>query len=256
MSGIRHSVHTDRGRARVAPDDNRLLASLLGEAQSPLQPHIKTGSLRQGQVLAEPLQPMGKVYFPYSGAISFATPLKGGQLVQTGLVGRDGVVGALQALQGMVSLSKAVVQIPGRAAIVDAECFNEVVQDDPALRSLILIQEQFLLSEVQQSAACNAVHTVQQRVCRWILRMNDLVGMNVALTQELLAGMIGVMRTSVSAAASSLQAEGIIQYKRGQIQIVDIERLKQSSCECYETLKDYQREALQQSDVLLTKLSR
>jgi CRP-like cAMP-binding protein len=226
----------------MADEQNEMLASLLASgAQSRLQPHVKTVELQQGQVLAEPFEPMAQVYFPYSGAISFLVPLKDGRLVQTGVVGRGGAVGALQALEGKVSLNRVVVQVPGRAAVVQVERLAAVLRDYPTLRPLILSQEQFFISEVQQSAACNAVHTVQQRVCRWILRMNDLVGMNVAVTQELLAGMIGVRRTSVSAAAASLQADGIIQYRRGHIQIVDIERLKQSSCECYQTLRDYQQ---------------
>jgi CRP-like cAMP-binding protein len=132
-----------------------------------------------------------------------------------------------------------IVQIPGRAAVVHAARLVEIVEQCPTLRALILSHEQIFRSEVQQSAACNAVHTVQQRLCRWILRMNDLVGMNVAITQELLAEMIGVTRTSVSAGAASLQAAGIVKYRRGQIQIVDIESLRQSSCECYKALEDY-----------------
>jgi CRP-like cAMP-binding protein len=226
----------------VADDHNELLPSLFRSgAHSQLHGHVRTVHLQQGQVLAEPLEPMLQVYFPYSGAISFLVPLKSGHLVQTGVVGRSGVVGALQALDAKVSPNRVVVQIPGRAAVVQAELLAEIVGDYPALRSLILSHEQFFLSEVQQSAACNAVHPVQQRVCKWILRMNDLVGMNVAVTQELLAGMIGVRRTSVTAAAASLQADGIIKFRRGHVQIVDIERLKQSSCECYQTLRDYQR---------------
>jgi CRP-like cAMP-binding protein len=112
-------------------------------------------------------------------------PLKDGHLVQTGVIGRGGVVGALQALDGKVSPNRVVVQAPGRAAVVPAKLLAEIVGDYPALRSLILSHEQFFLSEVQQSAACNAVHTVRERMCRWILRLNDLVGMNVAMTQEL-----------------------------------------------------------------------
>ena len=219
---------------------NELLTALLSTAQSRLQPHVRTAHLQQGQVLAEPLEPMAQVYFPYSGAISFLVPLKDGHLVQTGVVGRDGAVGALQAFDGKVSASRVIVLIPGRAAVVPAERLAEVARDYPALRSLIASHEQFFFAEVQQSAACNAIHTVQERVCRWILRMNDLVGINVAVTQDLVAGMIGVRRTTVCLAAASLQAEGIIRYRRGHIQIVDIERLKQSSCECYQTLKDYQ----------------
>lgn len=227
----------------MAENENALLSSLLKSvgAQSRLKPYLRTADLQQGQVLAEPLEPMDHVYFPYSGAVSFLVPLQDGHLVQTGVVGRDGVVGAVQALDGKISSSRIIVRVPGRAAVVQAERLAEVVRDYPALRSLIQTHEQFFLSEVQQSAACNAVHPVQQRVCRWILRMNDLVGMNVAVTQELLAGMIGVRRTTVSAAAASLQTGGIIRYRRGNIEIVDIERLKQSSCECYQTLRDYQK---------------
>jgi CRP-like cAMP-binding protein len=224
----------------VADDENELLTSLLGTgARARLEPHLRPARLQRGQVLAEPLKPMSQVYFPYSGLISFLVPLRSGHLVQTGVVGRDGVVGALHALEGTVSPNRVIVQIPGRAAVVHAARLVEIVEQCPTLRALILSHEQIFRSEVQQSAACNAVHTVQQRLCRWILRMNDLVGMNVAITQELLAEMIGVTRTSVSAGAASLQAAGIVKYRRGQIQIVDIESLRQSSCECYKALEDY-----------------
>jgi CRP-like cAMP-binding protein len=157
--------------------------------------------------------------------VSFLVPLKDGHLVQTGVVGRDGVVGALQALGEKVSPHRIAVQVPGRAAVIEAERVAEIAEGHSGVRSLFLSYEQFFLCEVQQSAACNAVHTVEQRICRWILRMNDLVGMNVAITQELLSEIIGVRRTSVSLAASSLQAAGVIQYRHGHIQIVDIERI-------------------------------
>jgi CRP-like cAMP-binding protein len=224
----------------VAANPNELLASVLDAGgRSRLEPHIRAAPLQQDQVVAEPLERMDRVYFPYSGVISFLVPLTDGRLVQTGVVGRDGAVGALQALDGKVSPNKIVVQVPGQAAVVQAERLAEIVQEFPALRSLILSYEQIFVSEVQQSAACNAIHTVRQRVSRWILRMNDLVGVNVAVTQELLAEMIAVTRTSVTAAAVSLQAAEIIRYRRGHIHILDIERLRQSSCECYQALEDY-----------------
>jgi CRP-like cAMP-binding protein len=224
-------------------DHNELLTSLFaGGERSQLERHFKTVELKQGQVLAEPLDPIRHAYFPYSGIVSFLVPLKDGHLVQTGLVGRDGGVGALQALHGKVSANRIAVQVPGRAAAIEAARLAEIARDHPNVRSKILSHEQFFLCEVQQSAACNAVHTVQQRVCRWILRMNDLVGMNVSITQELLATIIGVRRTTVSLEAASLQAEGVLKYKRGHIQIVDIEHLRHSSCECYQTVRDhYQR---------------
>ena len=131
------------------------------------------------------------------------------------------------------------MRVPGRAAAIEADRIGEMAEVSPGVRSLFLSHEEFFLAEVQQSAACNAVHTVEQRVCRWMLRMNDLIGMNVAVTQELLSQMIGVRRTSVTLAASLLQHAGVIRYRRGHIQIVDIERLKQSSCECYVAVKDH-----------------
>jgi CRP-like cAMP-binding protein len=204
-----------------------------------LDPHFEVVELRQGEVLAEPLEPMHRVYFPYSGIISYLVPLKDGHLVQTAMVGRDGAVGALQALDHKESASRIMVRVPGRAAVIEADRVAEIVQVSPRVRSLFLRHNQFFLAEVQQSTACNAVHTVQQRVCRWMLRMNDLIGINVPVTQELLAEMIGVRRTSVTAAAASLQDAGVIRYRRGHIYIVDIERLKHSSCECYEAVRDH-----------------
>jgi CRP-like cAMP-binding protein len=178
----------------MTPDQNDLLASLFANgARSRLEPYFRTVELQQGQVLAEPSTPIRCVYFPYSGVVSFSILLKDGHLVQTGMIGRDGAVGALQALNGKgISPNMVVVQVPGRAAVVEAERVAEIAQGYPGIRSLIVSNEQFFLSEVQLSAACNAVHNIQQRVCRWLLRMNDLVGMKVTITQEMLAQMIGV----------------------------------------------------------------
>lgn len=224
----------------MTSDQNDLLAALFAAGgRSRLEPYLRIVELHQGQVLAEALTPLRQVYFPFSGIVSFSILLKDGHLVQTGVVGRDGAVGALQALDGKISPGMIVVHIPGHAAMVEAERVDEIAQGLPGVRSMIVRNEQFFHSEVQLTAACNAVHGVEQRVCRWLLRMNDLVGMKVTVTQELLAQMIGVRRTSVTLAASSLQAAGIIRYRRGHLEIVDIERLRESSCECYQTLRDY-----------------
>jgi CRP-like cAMP-binding protein len=221
------------------PRENNYLLTALTGLGTPAPLDLKTVDLEQGEVLAEPLEQMHGVYFPYSGIISFLVPLKDGHLVQTGMVGHDGAVGALQALDGRVSPNRIVVRVPGRAAVIEADRIGEMAQASPSVRSILLNHENFFFTEIQQSAACNAVHTVQQRVCRWMLRMNDLIGMHVPITQELLSEMIGVRRTSVTAAAALLQSAGVIRYARGRIQIVDIERLKQSSCECYEVVRDH-----------------
>jgi CRP-like cAMP-binding protein len=121
-----------------------------------------------------------------------------------------------------VAPNRIVVEVPGRAAAIEADRIAELAQISPGIRSVLLKHEQFFLAEVQQSAACNAVHTVEQRVCRSMLRMNDLIGMKVPVTQEMLSQMIGVRRTSVTLAASSLQQAGVISYRRGHIQIPDM----------------------------------
>lgn len=221
---------------------NELLSALLNcEGGRALSRHIATADLHEGQVLEEPFELVTQVYFPYSGVFSFVVPLKQGHLVQVGLIGRNGVIGALQALESTVSPRRAVVQVAGRAGVIDAKHFAEVARQNYPIRSLVSRHDQLVFTEVQQTAACNAVHTVRQRVCRWILRLSDFVGPTVPLTQELLAGMIGVRRTTVTLAAASLQEEGIIEYRRGRIEIRDIERLKEESCECYQTLKDQHR---------------
>jgi CRP-like cAMP-binding protein len=229
-------------------DQNDLLASLFANVkQAEFEPHFRTVELKQGQVLAEWLGPIRHVYFPYSGIVSFLIPLQDGAMVQTGVVGRDGVVGAFPALHDKISANRIVVQVPGRAAVIDAYRLAEFAQGHANVRSLLSRHEQFFLCEAQQSAACNAVHTIHQRICRWLLRANDLAGMHVPMTQELLAEIIGVRRTSVSLAAASLQSAGVIKYTRGHIQIVDIDRLRHSSCECYQTVRDHYQRNLRSS---------
>ena len=219
-------------------ETNYLLASLFAAGtRTELELHIRTVELEKGQVLAEPLERMHSVYFPTSGIIAFLVPLTDGSSVQAGIVGADGAVGALQALGGGVSPSRLVVQMPGRAAVIEAAQIGKIAQATPSARSLILSHEQFNVAKLQQSAACNAVHTVRQRMCRWLLRMSDLSGRNIAVTQESFSEMLGVQRTSVTLAAAFLQKAGAIRYRRGHIHILDIELLKASSCECYAALR-------------------
>jgi len=223
----------------MEPESNRLLAALFAAGvRAQLDSFLRCVELAQGEVLAEPLQRIKRVYFPFSGLISFLVPLTDGSLIQTGVVGRDGAVGALQALDARVSPNKIVVQMPSTAAVFEADQFAKIVQTDPCVRSLVLSHAEYFLAEVQQSAACNAVHSVQQRMCRWLLRMNDLIdGKNIAVTQEIFSDMLGVQRSSVTLAATSLQKAGAIRYRRGHIHVLDVDLLLESSCECYSALR-------------------
>jgi hypothetical protein len=154
------------------------------------------------------------------------------------MVGRDGVLNASSALDGKVSLNKAIVQLAGVASASAVDPFRKIAREFEPFRSLLIRHEQVLFAQSQQSAACNASHSVEARMCRWLLRMRDLAGSDdLVLTQEFLAQMLGVRRPSVSIVANTLQKAGLIKYSRGNIRLLDIKGLLEGSCECYGTVK-------------------
>ena len=159
------------------------------------------------------------------------------------MIGRDGVVGAFEALGDGTSLTDAIVLFPGSASAIELADFRTVAAQSPALRSLAIRQGQALLAQAQQTAACNAVHSVEARLSRWLLRARDLHdGRKLPLTQELLARMIGVRRNAISIVAHALQETGTISYSRGQIEILDIEALRETSCECHAATRARQKQ--------------
>ena len=153
------------------------------------------------------------------------------------MVGRDGVVGASSALDGKISLSRAIVQLAGSALVCDGSALKAAAMQSRSLLSILIRHEQTVYAQAQQSAACMAAHDVQERLSRWLLRARDLAQSDtLQFTQEFLAEMLGVRRTSVTATAHRLQEAGIIKYSRGRIQILDVEALSESACECYATV--------------------
>jgi CRP-like cAMP-binding protein len=154
------------------------------------------------------------------------------------MIGNDGVFGASLALDSKVSLHKVMVQVPGSATVVDARQLKAVAHSSPDFLALLMKYEQFILGQVQQTTACNARHNVEERMCKWLVRMHDLVGNELPLTQEFLAQMMGVRRTSVTSVATQLQKEGLIAYSRGKITILSMDRVQKRSCECAETVRD------------------
>src|SRR5688572_28913801 len=154
------------------------------------------------------------------------------------MIGRDGVVGTAAALDDAVALNRAIVQIEGSASVIDMPHAQAAVTASRALRKKLYQHDQILLAQAQQSAACNATHDVEERLGRWLLRTRDLVGEDsLPLTQEYIAQMLGVRRTSVTLAARNLQAAKLIKYRRRLIKIVDVEGLQQAACECHEAFK-------------------
>jgi CRP-like cAMP-binding protein len=207
-----------------------------------LNKHFRTIELRAGELLARPDDEIRTVYFPHSVIVSFLVEVAEGDMVQTGMVGHDGVVGAAQAIDDKVSINKIIVQLPGTASVIDRHPLREAILSGNGIRKLIAAHEQFFIADIQQTAACNALHPVEARMCRWMLRMMDLVGTDVPLTQDYLAAMIGVRRSSVTDVAGRLQADGIISYARGHIRIENVQRLMESSCECHDAVnRNYDR---------------
>jgi CRP-like cAMP-binding protein len=217
---------------------NGLLASLAPAEFELLRPHLKPTELKHEAVLFVAGDKIDRVYFPHSGIISLVVELAGGEAIEAAMIGRDSMLGATSALDGEVSLNKAIIQLPGAGETLNVAFFREVAEQSPALRTILLRHEQVLFAQAQQSAACNASHTVEARLARWLLRARDLSGSDrLQLTQEFLAEMLGVRRSSVSPVAHELQRAGLIRYARGHIEILDLNGLQRMSCECYGTVK-------------------
>ena len=227
----------------VLRSTNHLLQSLPGTELEALRPHLEVVELVREAVLVEAGAPLTHVYLPHSGVISLVIRLSQGQTVEVAMVGRDSIFGAAAALDGGISLTDAVVLLPGTASILDVAQLRAPADRSACLRALLVRHEQALFAQALQSAACNAAHSVEARLSRWLLRARDLRGSeSLPLTQEFLAQMIGVQRNAVSIVAHALQQAGIISYSRGHIGITDLEGLRETSCECYEAVKaQYER---------------
>jgi CRP-like cAMP-binding protein len=223
---------------------NRLEPAILAE----IEPHLTTIELHHQQVLAETHERIEKVYFPHSGIISCVVELVGGGAIETGMIGNDGEFGASQALDDKVSLNHVVIQVSGVASVISSDRIRVVANEIPAFRGLLVKYEQFFVSQVQQTAACNAVHSIQARTCKWLLRMHDLAGPDLELTQEFLAQMMGVRRTSVTEVAGGLQKAGMIRYSRGHIHIVDLEQVRGWACECDADIRSHYRRIFQSNE--------
>jgi CRP-like cAMP-binding protein len=217
---------------------NLLLASLPDADFDLIRPHLKTLEIKLGAILVEPKARLNRVYFPHSGIISLVVQMVNGENIETAMIGRDGAFGAALALDGSISLNRATVQLAGIATVIDHKKMLEFGLRCPSFRSIIIQHDEVLFAEAQQSAACNAVHTVEARMCRWLLRMRDLADSDeLPLTQDFFAHMLGVRRTSISVSASALLKAKYISYTRGNVRILNIEGLRAASCECYGAVK-------------------
>jgi CRP-like cAMP-binding protein len=219
--------------------DNRLLASLPRDDFDRLAPHLSTVSMPQGVVLNESGDEVDQIYFPHHGMLSLLAVLRDGKAIETATVGREGVVGAMAGLGLYKSLVRVVAQMPLSCSKIAATHFRTAAASSEPIRNLCIRYNEVLLSQARVTAACNALHSIEARFCRWLLQSADRAASDtVNLTQEFLAEMLGVRRTSVTEVASKVQSTGAIAYSRGVIKILDRAALLRMSCECYQTLLD------------------
>jgi CRP-like cAMP-binding protein len=213
---------------------NQLLASLSVPDFELLRPHLRSVELKHKAALVRTGEPLTHVYFPNNGIISLVVRLLNGDTIEAAMIGRDSVFGAAAALNGGIAINDAIVQLPGVASTLGVAQIRRAAEDSVSLRTTLIRHEQALLAQALQSAACNASHTVESRLSRWLLRARDLAcSDSLPLTQEFLAQMLAVERSSVSLVAGTLQQAGLIRYSRGHIEIINVDELRDSACECY-----------------------
>jgi CRP-like cAMP-binding protein len=220
------------------PLQNRLLAALAPEDLAYLTPHLVPLDLERGRLLYDPDDRIDTAYFPLDGVISLMTLMENGAAIESATIGREGALGLRAAIAPRRSLSRAIVQTPCKALRISAPQLREAWEKSPRLRDLIDHHNEALFGHAVQSVACNALHSVEARFCRWLLTCHDRISSDtVALTQEFLAAMLGVQRTTVTAVARTLQQKGAIRYRRGVVDIIDRPMLEALTCECYGTIR-------------------
>jgi CRP-like cAMP-binding protein len=218
---------------------NQVLAALPYEALLSLRRHLRRVSLVRGRVLCEADEPLRNVYFVEAGAISLVTVFEDGTSAEMATVGREGVVGIGAFLGGEHALGRYVVPLPGFALAIEASRFQSLVRENSGLRAVCELYVRAFLANLLQNVACNASHRVEQRCARWLLMCNDQAEDNsFELTQEYLADMLGVRRSTVTVIALALQNADLIRYRRGAITILDRRGLEAVACECYRIVRN------------------
>ncbi|MCM2308860.1 MAG: Crp/Fnr family transcriptional regulator [Sulfuritalea sp.] len=224
--------------ATPSPNQNHLLAALPSAEFELLAPHLELVALPLGEMLYEPDRQLQHAYFPTTAIISLLHVMESGASAESAGVGNEGVVGVSLFMGGETTTSSAVVQTAGHAYRLDRRWLMQEFNRSGLLQRLLLRYTQALMTQMSQTAACNRHHSVEQQLCRWLLLTQDRVAQReLVITQELIAGMLGVRREGVTEAAGNLQRAGCISYRRGHIAVLDRAGLESRSCECYALVK-------------------
>jgi CRP-like cAMP-binding protein len=227
----------------IDPIENRLLGALPPAVYERWHKALEDVDLPLGQVLYEPGTVLSHVYFPTTALVSLLYVMEDGGSAEIAVVGNEGLLGISIFMGGESTPSRAVVQSGGLALRMKASTLkNELERSGPVLR-LLLRYTQALITQMAQTAVCNRHHSLDQQLCRWLLLSLDrLPGLELIMTQELIANMLGVRREGVTEAALKLQKSGLIRYSRGRITVLDRATLERRACECYAVVKkEYDR---------------
>lgn len=223
--------------------ENRLLASLPHVELEELRPHFERAALLHGQHIVVPDQPIRDIYFPLNCLLSLVTTMKDGSTVESGTIGREGMSGIPVLLDTVTTPMPTFVQVPGEAIRVRAEVFKRAYDSKPSVRRLLNRYIHVVIVNGSQAAACNRLHKLEERFCKWLLMSCDGAGSDeIDITHDYLAVMMGVRRAGVTEAAGKAQEAGLISYSRGHVVIKDRKGLEACACECYRRTKDeYER---------------
>jgi CRP-like cAMP-binding protein len=228
-----------RAAAMSDPAENHILHALPSDVCQRLRPDLQPVTLFLGQVVYEPGERIEYCYFPTDSVISLLYTMQDGSTAEVGLVGNEGVLGVALFLGGESTCSRAVVPIAGHAFRLPARLVQEEFARPGPLQHVLLRYTQALITQISQTAVCNRLHSMEQRLCRWLLLCHDRRNRSeLPMTQELIAHMLGGRRESVTVAAGHLQDAGLIHYCRGHISILDRGGLESSACECYRVVED------------------
>jgi CRP-like cAMP-binding protein len=219
--------------------ENQLLRALEPAIRNRIQSHLEPVTLELGSIVCEAGGLLKHAYFPSGAVLSLLTVLDNGSAIETANIGREGAFGLFSAMYSRTSFNRCIVQLEGPMRRCPIEVLHAEFRTSEQMRDLFVSYSETLLSQVQQTVACNSMHTIEERICRWLLMMHDRAeGENLPYTHEFLAGMLGANRKSVTLAAQSMQTAGLISYRRGMMQILDRSALEKASCECYAIVRE------------------
>lgn len=219
---------------------NRLLSTFSREARALIEPFGTMVELQSGESVLKRGEQVRSSLFPIGQAmITMVVELSGGRSVEVASIGREGAVGGIVSCGHAPAFTRAEVLVGGPAFRLPMEALEDAKKRSHFIGNLFCRYSDYLLSTVMESVACNAFHSITERAARWLLHVQDRAGDRIELTQEALAGLLGVQRTTVNAVTQELSAEGLIQTGRGAIRVVDRAGLKRRACECYQRLQDH-----------------